>query len=505
MLLARLNGRAVEMATRCSLGAGRTALARQLFAEGLSYALAGGLLGSLLAGEGVNLLRKQLPELPRISELTVNGGMLAVIAGISVLTAVVFSLAPIVQTLRRDIAGPLIHGGRGVAGGRQILPHILVTAQIALATALVIGAGLFLRSLTTLEDTPLGFQPEGVLALRVGGSSAEPPEATVQRHARILAALSSLPGVTAVSMSTGLPAVNPAWPREFEIAGEPAPGGSLRFAGWRIVTAAYFQTVRIPIIAGRTCRMTTDRQKPFEALVNQRFANQYLQGRDPIGHVITGGPQGGSATRIVGIAADAREDGYATPPEPLIYACGYLRYWPDSDFLIQATNPSALAGTARAAIREIEQARPVYSVRPLATALSGALSQTRFRALLVTLFSAMALALSGIGLYGVMAYAVSQRKREIGIRLALGARPGQIVRELLGSGLAFAGAGMAIGIPLAAASSRLMGTLLYGIRAFDQITYLSAAGVLIAVAALASWIPSRRATSIDPNEALRGE
>ena len=505
LLLARLNSRAAEIATRCSLGAGRAAVARQLLAEGLLYALLGGLLGMAAAFAGIDFLRRQLPGIPRVSELAIDGRLLAAVAGISAVAVVLFSLAPILQVFRKDLTGALIQGGRGLAGGRQRLPRFLVSAQMALATALVIGAGLFLRSLVRLQETPLGFQPDHVLTLRVSASSSEPAGAVIQRHQRILDALSGLPGVTAAAMSTGLPGVNPTWPREFEIAGEPAPGGVLRFASWRIVTAGYFQTVGIPILAGRTCRMDTDPRKPFEALVNRSFADRYFAGRDPLGRTILRGPQGESATRVVGVVADAREDGYGNAPEPLIYACGYLRYWPDSDYLVQAGNPAALAGAAREAIRAIEPARPVYSVGPLADSLRGALSQTRFRTLLVSLFSIMALTLAAIGLYGAMAYMVSQRRREIGIRVALGARPGQIVGEILRSGLALAGCGIGAGLVFAAAASTLLGKLLYGIHPSDTVTYLSATAVLLAVAVLACLIPSRRATSIDPNEALRGQ
>jgi putative ABC transport system permease protein len=505
LLLARLNGRAAEIATRCSLGAGRAAVARQLLAEGLLYALLGGLLGMAAAFLSIGLLRNRLPGIPRISELAVDTSMLLTVAGFSALAVVLFSLAPIVQVFRRDLTVALIQGGRSLAGGRQRLPRFLVSAQMALATALVIGAGLFLRSLVRLQETPLGFRPDHVLTLHVSANSEEPAGAAIQRHERILTVLASLPGVTAVSMSTGLPGVNPVWPREFEIGGEPAPGGTLRFAGWRIVTAGYFQTVGIPILAGRTCRMDTDLRKPFEALVNRSFADRYFPGRDPIGRTILGGPQGDSATKAVGVVGDAREDGYSAAPQPLIYACGYLRFWPDSDFLIQARNPAALAGAARDAIRALEPGRPVYSVHPLTDSLSGGLSQTRFRTLLVSLFSIMALTLAAIGLYGVMAYMVAQRRREIGIRVALGARPGQIVGDVMRSGFVLAGCGIAAGLVLAAVGSRLMGRLLYGIHTADAITYLSATGVLWAVALLACLIPCRRATSIDPNEALRSQ
>jgi hypothetical protein len=269
-----------------------------------------------------------------------------------------------------------------------------------------------------------------------------------------------------------------------------------------VVTAGYFQTLGIPILEGRSCRMNTDSRQPFEILVNQSFSNRYFPGRDPMDRTIRGGP-GAGAARVVGVVADASEDGQGTQAQPLIYACGFLRYFPDSDFLIQARNPVALSHGVREAIRGIEPSRPVYSVRALVEALEGALSQTRFRTLLLSLFSMMALTLAAIGLYGVMAYMVSQRTREIGIRMALGARPSQIVSEVLRSGAVLAGAGAAVGTVLAAAASTMLSTLLYGIRPSDLATHLSAAGVLFGVALLACLIPTRRATSIDPTEALR--
>jgi predicted permease len=503
LLLARLNSRAAEIATRCSLGAGRGAIGRQLFAEGLVYAFAGGFVGMAGAYVGINLLRTQLIDLPRITELAVDARLLGAVVVISVLAAVLFSLAPILQTFRYDLAGLIIGGGRGIAGGRQRLPRILVSAQFGLAAALLIGAGLFLRSLANLQETPLGFRYENVLTMRVSASSSEPPSETVRRQQRTLQALSSLPGVTSVSMTTGLPGVSPGWPREFEIGREEAPGGKLRFATWRIVTAGYFQTVSIPVLSGRVCRMSSDPATPFEALVNRSFADRYFRGRDPMGHTILKGPQGNAPAMVVGVVADARENGYSAPPQPMIYACGFLRYWPDSDYLIQARSPSSLANAARQAIHAIEPARSVYAVRPLAQALADALSQERFRTVVVSLFSILALALAAVGLYGVMAYMVSQRTREIGVRVALGARPAQIVGSMLHSAGVLAGAGTAMGIAVAAGAYRMLGALLYGVSSFDAGTYLTAIGVLLVVALVAALIPSRRAVSIDPTRALR--
>jgi len=503
LLLARLNSRAAEIATRCSLGAGRVAIARQLFAEGLVYSLAGGLLGMAAVYVGIGFLRKRLPDIPRISELEVDLRILALVVVVSVLAAVLFSLAPIQQTFRRDLAASLIGAGSRVVGTRQRLPRFLVVAQLALATALLIGAGLFLRSMLRLQEAPLGFQPENILALRVSASFSESPEAVVQRHQRILDAISTVPGVSAVAMSTGLPAANSTWPREFQLVGEPTADGTLLFASWRVVTAGYFQTLAIPLLDGRTCRMDADPKRPFEIVVNRSFAGLYYRGRNPIGRSIYQGPQGETASEIVGVVADAREDGHNKEPQPVIYACGYLRYWPDADYLIQSARPASMANAVRAAIRTIEPSRPIYSVRPLTDALQGALSQTRFRTRLVTLFSVLALTLAAIGLYGVMAYMVTQRTREIGIRIALGARPARIAGEILRSGGVLVATGAAAGVVLALVAARLMTTLLYGVPPTDPATYLAATSVLLGVAILACLIPGRRATSIDPTQALR--
>ena len=503
LLLARLNARAAEIATRCSLGAGRSAIARQLAAEGLVYALAGGALGMLAASAGIGVLRAQLADIPRIAELVVDARLLAAVVGISVLAAVLFSLAPILQTFRHDLAALIIRGGQGVAGGRQQLPRILVSGQFALAAALLIGAGLLLRSLVNLQQAPLGFRYDNVLALRVGASFNEPASQTIQRHQRILQALASLPGATAVSATNGLPGVSPASPGEFEIEGEPSPGGTLRFAEWRIVTAGYFQTVGIAIVRGQSCRMTTDPSAPYEVLVNRSFAQRYFAGRDPIGHNILRGEQGDGAARVVGITADAREDGPGVPAQPLIYACGYLRYWPDPDFIVQAKNPAALAHAALEAIHAVDPERAVYAVRPLEQAIAGALTQARFRTMVVSLFSLLALTLAAIGLYGVMAYMVSQRTREIGIRVALGAQRVEIVSAMLRSAGVLAGVGTAAGIAIAAIGLRMMSALLYGVRFFDPAAYFSGTGLLLVVALLATLVPVRRATSIDPTQALR--
>jgi len=425
---------------------------------------------------------------------------------VSALAAVLLSLAPVLQTFRRTygLGGSAIWSRRGIAGGSQRLVRFLVAAQLALATVLLVGAGLFFRSLMRLQETPLGIRPDGVLTLHIGANFGELPATTIARHQRTLDALSDLPGVKSVAMSSGLPGVNPTWPREFQIAGERTPDATLQFAGWRIVTAEYFRTLGLAIIAGQTCRMTTDPNQAYEALVNRSFADRYFRGRDPIGRILSGGPIGNSAPRIVGVVANVKEDGANKDAAPVIYACGYLRFWPDSDVLIRtAGDPAGMTKTVRQAIRAIEPSRPVYAVQALTDVMAGTRAQDRFRTVLLSLFSLMALTLAGVGLYGVMAYMVAQRTKEIGVRVALGARPGQILFMILYSGGKLTMAGAIAGIVLAVLATRFVGALLYGVGSFDTPTYLAMVTVLVTVALLACLIPARHATAIDPVRALR--
>jgi predicted lysophospholipase L1 biosynthesis ABC-type transport system permease subunit len=293
---------------------------------------------------------------------------------------------------------------------------------------------------------------------------------------------------------------------EIHIAGqENAADAGDRYAAGRLVTAGYFQTMGIPILSGQTCRMDPATEQEFEAVVNRAFIDRFLQGRDAVGLDITRGPATDARSiRIVGVVADTREAGYARAPEPLVYLCGLLRFWPDSEFLIQTRGaPATMARAVREAIHAIEPARAVYAVSPLTEMLSETLSEDRFRTGLISAFSAIALILAGVGVYGVTAYMVSQRIREFGIRMALGARPAQIWAEILASGGRLAVIGAAIGVILAFLASRLITTLLYGVEGFDPVAYSYAAAVLFAAALLACLVPGRRACSVDPAQVLR--
>lgn len=504
LLLAQCNRRMEEVTTRFALGASRSAIARQMLAEGLMYALAGGVAGVAIALAAIKVVQQGLTELPRIEELAVDVRVLVFVACISMAAAILFSLAPIARSFQLSPGERVIRVGRGATAHGQRLPRILVGAQLALATVLVVSAGLFLKSLVRLQETPLGFRTDNVLTFRVSASFSEDADAVVQRHRRTLEALSLLEGTVNAAMSSGLPGTIAGTPLEFRIAGE-AHDAHGQFAIARSVTAGYFQSLSIPILRGEACRMNPDPQRAFEALVNRTFVNRFLQGREAVGRTISHGPQGNARTmQITGVVEDTREAGYSHAVEPVVYACGFLRFWPDSDFLIRIRGaPDTMAHAIRDAVRAIEPARAVYAVRPLSDVLYGTLSLNRFRTLLVGVFSGISVVLAAIGLYGVTAYMVAQRTREFGIRMALGASSAEIWAEILRSGGQIAGAGAAIGIALALVTSKLIATLLYGVEVFDLSTYLYTMAVLFAAAALACVIPGRRATSIDPSRALR--
>lgn len=504
LLLAQLNSRDGELATRVALGASRATLVRQLLVEALVYAMLGCTCGIFIASACVNVIRRQLPALPRLTEATVDGWVVGFAALVCVAAAALCSMAPMMRIVRQNVIGSIALGAR-LIGRSHWITSTLVSTQLALATVLLVGAGLFLKGLLTLQGTPLGFEPDHVLTLRVSASFNESPESVMERHQRTMDALGVLPRVRAVAMSHGVPGTMTVAPVEFRLVGDAADQTGGHFARRRFITATYFDALGVPLLAGETCRMNTDPQQEFQAVVNKAFADHYAQGRDVVGRSIILGPQESSAsTRIVGVADNIREEGYAQPVEPVVYMCGFLRWLPDSEFLIQtAGQPDSLARPAREAIHRIDPGRAVYSVQPLADALSATLSQHRLRTLLVGVFSTVALTLAAIGVWGVMAYMVSERRREFGVRLALGASPAMIAVHIIRSASSITVAGLAVGLLFAAIASRLLQALIYSVRISDPTAYAASVGILLAVVVIACISPGWRAMSVNPIEVLR--
>jgi putative ABC transport system permease protein len=491
------------MAVRFALGASRGTVVRQLMVEGLVLAAIGAALGLFIARLGTGLLRQTASELPRIQDVHIDMRLVLFTLGLGVLTTVLFALAPAVQATRRDPADALARGGRSHVGSRHLLQRTLVAAQVALAIVLLVGAGLLIRSFMRLQQVSPGFDPGHVLTFRMSASWAERADAVVARQARTIARLQGIPGVEAAAVSQVLPAGLDVPPAEFHIAGRSTTERT--FSHGRSVSSGYFRTLGIPILQGNSC--SDDQAGPMlsKALVTRSFVDRFFPGENPIGHAVTSpGFPPGTAIDIVGVAGDVRESGLLKAAEPVIYWCGYSAYWPDPFFLVR-TNPARHVSIAaiRAALLEIEPNRAVYSVRPLADTLSNSVSQRRLNTILLALFAAMALLLAAMGVYGVLSQLVAGRRREIGVRMALGARPVQILTSVVAQAALVTGFGIAAGLGGAIALARFMATLVFGINTRDLLTFAIVPLVLAVVAAAATFLPARRAATIDPMRALR--
>jgi len=503
LLLAEAARREHERAVRFALGASRATVVRQLLIEGLVLALIGSALGLVVAEWGTALLRQAAATLPRVQDVRVDARLIAFTIGLGLLTTLLFAIAPALQAARTRPAGALGRGGRGQAGGRHVAQRVLVAAQVALAIVLLVGAGLLIRSFTRLQAASPGFDPEGVQTFRMSASWSERLEAVIARQRRTVARLEEISGVEAAAMSQALPAGADYPPAEFRIVGGPTDEHT--FAQGRSVSAGYFRTLHIPILSGGTCNGPQTDALPSEVLVTRAFAERFFPGADPIGHSLSsaGGPPGAGA-RIVGVVADVHENGVQKSAEPLIYWCGYSGYWPDPRFLVRLRpgRPASFA-EIRAALREIEPNRAVYAVRALTDTLAESTSQQRLNTLLLTLFAVTALALAAMGLYGVLSQLVAGRRREIGVRMALGARAVRILGSVIAQAATVTGAGIVAGLAGAFALTRFMTTLVFGVAAVDPLTFAVVPAVLAAVALLAALIPASRAASVDPMRALR--
>jgi putative ABC transport system permease protein len=505
LLIADATRREHEIAVRFALGADRRAVITQLLAEGALLAAAGTCAGLLLAFWGVSALRTAATQLPRISDLTIDARLVALTLALGIATTLLFALAPAVQATRRDPADALSRGGRGQVSGRHLLQWTLVAAQVALAIVLLVGAGLLTRSFARTQQVSPGLEVDHVLTFRMSANWSERLDAVVQRQARTINRLNAIPGVESSAFSQQLPLGIVIPPGEFHIVGrDPA---ERTFATGRSVSSGYFRTLRIPILQGETC--SGDPAAPLfaGALVTRAFADRFFPGESPIGHAFTSqGMPPDRQTRIIGVVADVRENGLLKDPEPLIYYCSFNPYWPDPFFIVRTAGAHpATVNDMRSAMRDIEPGRAVYSVRPLADVLVESTSQQRINTLLLAAFAVTALTLASMGLYGVLSQLVAGRQREIGVRMALGARPIQIVTSVIAQAATATGLGIAAGLAGAFALAGFMATLLFGITIHDPLTFAVVPIVLALVATATSLVPARRAARLDPVHALRAE
>jgi len=533
LLLVRAASRSKEIAVRVAVGASRGTIVRQLLTESMLLAMAGGVIGVFLGGFGLRALLAlapaELPHLPTAGRLNVfalmDGRILAFALGLSMLTGVLFGLMPALQISRPDVNAALREGGARTTAGslRQRTRNILVVAEVALSLVLLAGAALMIRTFVALRSVQPGFQVGSVLTMSssLAGRKYE-TAAGVERLARDLTRrFESLPGVQAATYALSLPLqLGPDLP--FSIAGKAQRNGG-PYNGdeqYRPVGVHYFQTLGIPLRHGRPFDERDSSRGAWTLVINEAMAKKYWPKENPVGAMVTIGkglgPEFADRPReVVGVAGDVRESGIDQDVPPVMYIPvgqtpdGFValgnRVLPSSWAVRTSGNPAALAHVIPAEALRVDPDLPMARVMPMERILAKSLARQDFNMILLGIFGAVALLLTAIGIYGVMSYTVQQRTNEIGIRIALGADTGQLLRLVAGHGLMLAGIGVAIGLAGAFGLTRLMASLLYGVKASDPGTFAAVTAVLCAVAALACYIPARRASRVDPIVALRNE
>ena len=510
LLLARTLARGRELAIRSTLGAGPFRLLRQLLAESFLLALVGGGLGLLLGYWGVAaLVRLAPPDLAGIADLVLDGRVLAFTAAVSVASVFAFGLVPAWLLSRPSSQEALKEGGRTTAGRRTgVLRSLLVVAETALALVLLVGAGLLVRSFVALQAVDPGFDPDGLLTFRVAvpqSKYAEPAQVAAF-YSQALDRLRALPGVESAGAVLTLPFSGSAAALTFSVEGRPdPPAGEENVAGFQVASADYFATLRIPLVAGRALLPGDAQGGQQVVVINQAMAHRYFPDEDPVGRRFTfGDATEAKWMTIVGVVGDVRHFALDQPVRPEAYVPFTQDPWPFATFALRTHgDPMALGEATRRAILEVDKEQPVSDLRPMTDYLAQSVAQRRFVMTLIAIFAALAAALAALGIYGVIAYAVTQRTHEIGIRMALGAGKRMVLGDVLGRGMALAGIGVAIGAAAAFAATRLVASQLYGVGAADPATYVGVSLLLGGVALLASLLPARRAARVEPMVALR--
>ena len=506
LLLARTADRRQEIAIRYSLGASRASIVRQLLTEALVLAVLGLLAGLAVAAAAFRAFRALAGSLPRMAELRFDTTLAAYSLGCALTATVLFGLLPALRNTRRGAGGSLAERSRSVTASTYRLQWVLVGVQVALAVTLLFGAGLLLRSFDALSRVAPGFDPSHVLTFRMTGNWGETVDQRALRRRIDLAleAIRSMPGVEAAATSLATPGVPFEYQTEFRLLdGDTRPNDRI-VASTRAVSAGYTTTMRIPLLAGKACEQESSLPT---ALVNRRFADLYLPGGSPVGRHVEQVPSSPNipAAAIVGMVGDAREQGLDRAPVPTIYWCNSAPV-PTPLFLVRAQGePAAIGAAIRRRMHEVDAGRSVYEMVPLEDRLADTFAENRLRTALLTAFAATAVSLAAVGLYGTLSYVVAMRRREIGVRLAMGALRREILSSFLSQGLRVSLAGGVAGLAAGFALGRALSGMTYGVSALDLPTVGGVVLLVLVAATLSSMWPALRAARIEPAEVLREE
>jgi predicted permease len=514
LLLARATARQKEITIRCALGARRWAIVRQLLTESVLLSLAGAIPGVMLAVWGIAACTRLAPgKLPRVAESGVNLEVLGFTVLMAVVTGILFGLVPALHASRFDLNRSLNEGGRGGSDStrRSRIRTALVVSEVGIAMVLLVGAGLLLQSLFRLRQVSPGFVADHVISFGL-----EPPDSRYSDEQRarfyreLLQRIGTIPGVKSAAAVFPLPMSGVSANTSFEVEGRPIPEGQRPATDVSLVSPGYFQTMGIPLLQGRVFTEHDDAQAPAVAIVNETFARRYFPGENLLGKHIRPGvwhaKGDGPMFEIVGVVGDVKHGNLSRPADPEVYQPDAQNSFAQLSVTVRTSlPPESIVSSLREQVQALDKSLPLVDVKTMEGYVSDAMAAPRFDTVLLGIFAGLALLLTAIGLYGVISYSVTQRMHEMGIRIALGAQSTDILRMIMRQGLLLAMVGVGIGLAASLGTARIIASLLYGIRATDIGTFVAIAAVLMGVALVASYVPARQATKVDPMVALRYE
>ncbi|MEA2205261.1 MAG: putative transport system permease protein [Blastocatellia bacterium] len=512
LLLARSSARHKEITIRAAIGAGRWQLIRQLLTESILLAICGGALGLLFATWGTRVIEQFGAKInPMFRDISIDGRTLAFTIGLSLLTAVVFGLAPALQMSKPNLTESLKEGGRGSGTGasRNRLRSALVVAEIAMTLILLVGAGLLLRTVTRITQVDKGFNSENVLAMNIGlpGSKYPKPDNYISFYQQTTERIASLPGVKAAGITSVLPLSANFDGRGLAVEDFPKPRGEEFSVDLYVATPGYLKAMEIGLAQGRAISDADTKDAPFVALINRTMADEYWPNQNPLGKRVrfAGGSDNSQPWRtIVGVVNDVSQYALDQKPPKQLYL-PHAQFPTSTNTIVVKTtgDPMSVVGAVRKEILAVDKDQAVFQITTLNELLGESILVRKFFMLLLSVFAGLALVLAAVGIYGVMSYAVTQRTQEIGIRMALGAQAGDVLKLIVKNGLTLAAIGIALGLLAALGLTRLMQQLLFGVSATDATTFAGVSAALVMVVLLACYLPARRATKVDPLVALR--